>query len=98
MDNQCEEAEDTSLNEVEARKAGVAPKTFDQLAELHVAGLLAEKDWRIYFPHRNDFGNSLLRGWSCPDHPSRRLHAVLYVGSTFKGLANRACKAGGGPS
>jgi hypothetical protein len=31
-----------------------APKTFDQLAELHVAGLFAEAGWRIYFPHRDD--------------------------------------------
>jgi len=31
-----------------------APKTFDQLAELHVAGLFAEGGWRVYFPHRDD--------------------------------------------
>jgi hypothetical protein len=31
-----------------------APKTFDQLAELHVAGLFAEAGWRVYFPHRDD--------------------------------------------
>ena len=31
-----------------------APRTFDQLAELHVAGLFAEAGWRVYFPHRDD--------------------------------------------
>jgi hypothetical protein len=31
-----------------------APKAFDQLAELHMAGLFAEADWRVYFPHRDD--------------------------------------------
>ena len=31
-----------------------APKAFDQLAELHVAGLFAEAGWRVYFPHRDD--------------------------------------------
>ncbi len=30
-----------------------APKTFDQLAELHVAGLFAEAGWNVYFPHRD---------------------------------------------
>ncbi len=30
-----------------------APKTFDQLAELHVAGLFAESGWNVYFPHRD---------------------------------------------
>jgi hypothetical protein len=30
------------------------PRTFDQLAELHVAGLFAEAGWRVYFPHRDD--------------------------------------------
>jgi hypothetical protein len=32
----------------------IAPKEFSQLAELHVAGLVAEAGWRIYFPHRDD--------------------------------------------
>ena len=30
-----------------------APKTFDQLTELHVAGLFAEYGWNVYFPHRD---------------------------------------------
>ena len=30
-----------------------APKTFDQLAELQVAGLFAEEGWQVYFPHRD---------------------------------------------
>lgn len=30
-----------------------APKTFDQLAEFHVAGLFAEEGWDVYFPHRD---------------------------------------------
>ncbi|HEY0264207.1 MAG TPA: hypothetical protein VGC07_06770 [Granulicella sp.] len=30
-----------------------APKKFDQLAELHVAGLFAEAKWSVYFPHRD---------------------------------------------
>jgi predicted RNase H-like HicB family nuclease len=33
---------------------GVASREFSQLAELHVAGLLAEAGWRIYLPHRDD--------------------------------------------
>jgi hypothetical protein len=31
-----------------------APKEFSQLAELQVAGLIAEAGWRVYFPHRDD--------------------------------------------
>lgn len=34
-------------------KSVLSPKTFDQLAELHVAGLFAEKGWNVYFPHRD---------------------------------------------
>jgi hypothetical protein len=30
------------------------PKTFEQLAELHVAGLFAEENWNVYFPHRDE--------------------------------------------
>jgi hypothetical protein len=30
-----------------------APRTFHQLAELHVSGLLAEYGWNVYFPHRD---------------------------------------------
>jgi hypothetical protein len=30
-----------------------APRTLDQLAELHVAGLFAESGWNVYFPHRD---------------------------------------------
>jgi hypothetical protein len=30
-----------------------APRTFDQLAELHVSGLFAEYGWSVYFPHRD---------------------------------------------
>jgi hypothetical protein len=33
---------------------GVAPKEFSQLAELQVAGRIAEAGWRVYFPHRDD--------------------------------------------
>ena len=32
---------------------GTSPKIFDQLAELHVAGLFAEAGWNVYFPHRD---------------------------------------------
>lgn len=34
-------------------KSVLSPKTFDQLAELHVAGLFAEAGWNVYFPHRD---------------------------------------------
>lgn len=30
------------------------PRTFSQLAELHVSGLFAEDGWLVYFPHRDD--------------------------------------------
>lgn len=43
------------MNDMQTENANNgAPRTFDQLAELHVAGLFAEAGWRVYFPHRDD--------------------------------------------
>lgn len=36
-----------------ATEKKASPKTFERLAELHVAGLFAEAGWDVYFPHRD---------------------------------------------